>query len=363
MRPESPISHLVRNDLLAFQGYQSAHATGLDGHIWLHANESAYPNLIDSAGTVRRYPHPQPPSLVQSLARLYGCQTDQLVIGRGSDECIDLLIRSVCTPNADAIIVTPPVFGMYAVAARMHKTAVVEVPLRDRNATFGVDAAAIVGAARAHATKLIFLCSPSNPTGATIASETIQWIAQQVEDRAVVVVDEAYIEFSDQPSSVALVAAQPNLVVLRTLSKAHALAGARIGCCIAHPDLSALLRCCQAPYPLPTPVCAMVEAALVPAVLHQTQERIRLIIAERARLFAALSAMACVRCVYRSDGNFLLALFYQAQCVFALLLAHGVVVRDQRHAPQLADALRITIGTHSQQTTLIAALETFAGGS
>ena len=361
MGRKSGVSHLVRSDLAAFHGYASAHATGLEGRIWLHANESAYPNSMDPGGTLRRYPHPQPPSLVRSLSSLYGCQSDQLLIGRGSDECIDLLVRSVCTPNQDAILVTPPVFGMYAVAARLQMARVFEIPLRDDDAGFVIDPAAIVAAARAQPIKLIFLCSPSNPTGGMIAAETIQWIAEQVADRALVVVDEAYIEFSDQPSSVALLAAWPNIVVLRTLSKAHALAGARIGCCIAHPDLIALLRCCQAPYPLPTPACIVAKNALAPTVMAQTLQQIRQIVYERMCLAEALSSLPCVRRVYPSYGNFLLVRFHEIQRALTALLAHGVVVRDQRNVQQLADALRITIGTHQQQSAILAALEALGG--
>lgn len=355
------VSHLFRRDLAAFRGYASAHATGLEGHIWLHANESAYPNPMDPAGVLRRYPHPQPPSLIRSLSSLYGCQSDQLLIGRGSDECIDLLVRSVCTPNQDAILVTPPVFAMYAVAARLQMATVIEIPLRDEDIGFVIDPAAIVAAARAQSTKLIFLCSPSNPTGGMIALETIQSIAEQVADCSLVVVDEAYLEFSDQPSSVALLAAWPNIVVLRTMSKAHALAGARIGCCIAHPDLIGLLRCCQAPYPVSTPASLMAENALAPVVMARTMQQIRYIVDERKRLADALSSLSCVRRVYPSYGNFLLVRFYEIQQALTALLARGVVVRDQRNAPQLADALRITIGTQKQQSAILAALEALKG--
>ena len=168
--------------------------------------------------------------------------------------------------------------------------------------------------------------------------------------------DEAYGEFSDQPSATTLMAAHPNIAVLRTLSKAHALAAARIGCVIADAELIAVLRHCQAPYPVPAPCAALALAALQPAVLAQTAQRVATVRAERERLRAALSALPGVRRVYASQGNFLLVRFADAQAAFEALLAAGVVVRDQRAAPQLGDALRISLGTPEQNDRVLQAL-------
>ncbi|MEE7548756.1 aminotransferase class I/II-fold pyridoxal phosphate-dependent enzyme, partial [Xanthomonas sp. Kuri4-1] len=178
------------------------------------------------------------------------CDADQLLVGRGSDEAIDLLVRGLCVPGRDAVVVTPPVFGMYAVCARLQNAPLREVPLVEGEDGLRADVAAIVDTALRDGARLVFLCSPSNPAGSAIPLAEIEDAAQRLRGHALVVVDEAYGEFSDEPSAVTLLARYDNLAVLRTLSKAHALAAARIGCLIAHPALVAVLRRCQAPYPV-----------------------------------------------------------------------------------------------------------------
>ncbi|MCF5946596.1 aminotransferase class I/II-fold pyridoxal phosphate-dependent enzyme, partial [Xanthomonas perforans] len=250
---------LVREDLRAFAGYSSARTSALQGDVWLNANESAWANPADPDASTRRYPDPQPQGLRSALAALYGCAPEQLLIGRGSDEAIDLLVRGLCVPGRHAVLVTPPVFGMYAVCARLQNAPLVDVPLVDGPDGFHADIPAIVARALASNAKLVFLCSPSNPAGSAIALEQIEQALQALQGKALVVVDEAYGEFSDVPSAVGLLGRYDNLAVLRTLSKAHALAAARIGTLIANAELIALLRRCQAPYPVPTPCAAMAE--------------------------------------------------------------------------------------------------------
>lgn len=348
---------LVRADLRAFAGYSSARsATTVTGDVWLNANESPWASPGDASGTSRRYPDPQPQALRERLAALYGCEAAQLLIGRGSDEAIDLLVRALCEPGRDAVVATPPVFGMYAVCACLQNAPLVDVPLVGGEAGFAPDFAAIEKTALDSGAKLVFLCSPSNPTGAAIGLADIEALAKKLEGRALVVVDEAYGEFSDVPSAVGLIGKLPNIAVLRTLSKAHALAAARIGTLIAAPELIAVLRRCQAPYPIPTPCAELALAGLSDAALAQTRERVEVVKSERARLFAALQATPDVRRVYPSQGNYLLARFDDAEAAFRSLLAAGVVVRDQRAAPQLGDALRISIGSPEQNDRVIAAL-------
>ena len=347
---------LVRPDLRAFAGYTSARKTGVSGNIWLNANESPWPNPGDAGARCNRYPAPQPEALRQALAALYGAAPEQLLIGRGSDEAIDLLVRALCRPQRDAVVVSTPVFGMYAVSARLQDAPLVDVPLRDAPNGFSPDLSAIADAAEVDRAHLVFLCSPGNPTGDAIALADIAALAARLADKAVVVVDEAYGEFSDVPSATTLLAAHPNLAVLRTLSKAHALAAARIGTLIAAPELIAVLRNCQAPYPLPTPCVDLALAALQPEARASTRERIAQVRAERERLFVALASLSGVRRVYPSQGNFLLVRFDDAQAAFERLLAAGVVVRDQRAAPQLGDALRTSIGTKEENDAVIAAL-------
>jgi len=347
---------LVREDLRGFGGYSSARSHALQGDIWLNANESPWANPADADGGSRRYPDPQPPALRDALARLYGCRPDRLLIGRGSDEAIDLLVRALCVPGRDAVVATPPVFGMYAVSARLQGAPLVEVPLVDGETSFGVDLDAVATAAEQAGAKLVFLCSPSNPTGGSVPLAGIAVLAQRLAGRALVVVDEAYGEFSEQPSATSLMAAHPNVAVLRTLSKAHALAAARIGTLIADPALVRVLRACQAPYPIPAPCAELAVAALSEQALARTAARVEQLRAERARMQVALVGLPGVRRVYPSDGNYLLVRFADADAAFARLLAAGVVVRDQRAALQLGDALRISLGTPEQNDRVLAAL-------
>jgi histidinol-phosphate aminotransferase len=347
---------LVREDLRAFAGYSSARRSAQTGSVWLNANESPWRNPVDESG-VNRYPDPQPAALREALARLYGVGADQVLVGRGSDEAIDLLVRALCRAGRDGVVIAPPVFGMYAVCARLQGTPLIEVPLRDEASGFESDLGAIGDAALARGAKLVFLCSPANPTGQSTGTDDILALARRLEGHALVVVDEAYVEYAAQASLAARVAAVPNLAVLRTLSKAHALAGARIGALIAAPELVAVLRNCQAPYPLPAPCVALALAALQPQVLAQTQARVAQVVAARTAVAAALASMPGVRRVYPSQGNYLLVRFDDAERAFVALLEAGVVVRDMRAAPQLGDALRITIGSDDENARLLAALD------
>ena len=359
----STATRLLRSDLRGFEGYRSARGEALQGEVWLNANESPWASGADATGQWRRYPEPQPGALREALAGLYGVRPEQVLPGRGSDEGIDLLVRSFCTPGRGAIVVAPPVFGMYAVSARLHGVPVAEVGLDDDGQGFRPRLDAMAEAAMAAGASLVFLCSPGNPTGESIAPGAIAALARTLAGHAIVVVDEAYGEFGDQPSAAQLLDRHDNLAVLRTLSKAHALAGVRIGCVLAAAELVDALRRCQAPYPLPQPCVAAALAALAPDAVAQTAQRVACIRAERERLAARLAGVPGVRKVYPSQGNFLLLRLADAAVACAQLRAAGVVVRDMRAWPQLGDALRISIGTPEQNDAVIAALAVPAGES
>lgn len=354
--PKPGVLDLVREDLRAFAGYSSARSHKVEGSIWLNANESPWNNPADDDGDVRRYPQPQPESLRAALAGLYGVRAEQLLIGRGSDEAIDLLVRALCRAERDAVVIAPPVFGMYAVCARLQNAPLVEAPLIDRNDAWVTDLAAIRDLALARRAKLVFLCSPGNPTGELITLSAVRALAQALAGRALVVVDEAYIEYADAPSAATLIDEYPNIAVLRTLSKLHALAGARIGCLLADPGLIEVLRRCQAPYPVPAPCAELALRALTPDAIAEAERRAAIVRVERERMFAALQAMPGVRRVYRSAGNFLLARFDNAEVAYRNLLAAGVVVRDMRATQGLVDALRITVGQPEENDAVFAAL-------
>ena len=352
----SRLLELVREDLRDFAGYRSARSDALDGEVWLNANESPWPNTADGDGSVRRYPEPQPQALRTELAALYGCASAQLLIGRGSDEAIDLLVRAFCAPGRDAVMVTPPVFGMYAVCARMQGARLLEVAARDEPSGWRVDLEVVAESAIAGGAKLVFLCSPGNPTGELLPLSAIAALARKLDGRALVVVDEAYADYADASSATLLLDDHDNLAVLRTMSKAHALAAARIGCLIANPDLIAVLRRCQAPYPVPAPCAELALRALSPNALARTSAHVGETRLERERLRLVLSSLPGVRRVYGGQGNFLLVRFDAAEDVYRRLLAVGIVVRDLRTWPRLGDALRITIGTTEQNNAVIAAL-------
>lgn len=347
---------LLREDLRDFAGYRSARSESPDGTIWLNANEAAHASAADVEGCLRRYPAPQPEPLRRALADLYGCTPERLLIGRGSDEAIDLLARAFCRPDRDAVLVMPPVFGMYAVCARLQRASLVEVPLRETSEGFTVNLDVVARRARESGAKLVFLCSPGNPAGGTLPPGDVLALARSLRRRVLVVVDEAYIEFAQAPSLVEAAIAEPGIVVLRTLSKAHALAAARVGCAIGDPAVIAALRRCQAPYPISEPSARSALAALTPSSLAATRTRIAETCSERERLAAALARLPGLRQVYPSQTNFLLVRFADADAALSGLLAAGVVVRDMRAMPQLGDALRITIGTPHQNDAVLAAL-------
>ncbi len=350
----------VREDLRDFAGYRSARSERVSGTVWLDANESAWRSGADEDGSLRRYPEPQPEALTQALSDLYGCERRQLLVGRGSDEPIDLLVRAFCAASRDAVLVTPPVFGMYAVCARLQGARLVEVPLVDGAGDFRADLDAVAEAALSSSARLVFLCSPGNPAGGMLAAAAVLALAHELAGRALVVVDEAYVEFADAPSLVPSITDQPNLAVLRTLSKAHALAAARIGCVIADPDVIAVLRRCQAPYPVPAPSAQRALRALATDSLRQTRERTERTREERERMRVAIAELPGVRRVYPSQTNFLLVRLDEPAVGFERLLDAGVVVRDMRAMPQLGDALRISLGTPTQNDRVLSALTSSA---
>ncbi len=344
----------ARADLLALAGYSSARMEASSGALWLNANESPWPSPVDAGQGLHRYPDPQPAGLRARFADWLGVPAENLLVGRGSDEAIDLLTRAFCRAGVDAVITSPPTFGMYQVSARIQGARVVEVPLDAANG-FAWPLDGILSAID-ETTKLVWVCTPNNPTGTTVPRDAILDLARGLEDRALVVVDEAYAEFGDAQSLAGEAAKPGNLAVLRTLSKAHALAGARVGCVVADASVIALLRRLMAPYPLPTPSVVAAEAALAPAALAITASRIALVRAERARMAGALAKIPGVREVLPSQANFLTVRLDDGPRTYETLLACGIVVRDVSRHPSLAGCLRITIGTPEENDRVRSAL-------
>ncbi|WNL47871.1 histidinol-phosphate transaminase [Dyella sp. BiH032] len=343
---------LARPEIRALQPYSSARMEASGGAVLLNANESAWAPSGEAGRGCNRYPDPQPAALVRALAALYGVREDQLLVGRGSDEAIDLLVRAFCRAGRDAIAIQPPTFGMYAVCARIQDAGIVEVPLA---ADFRLDVDALL-AALTPAVKLVFVCAPNNPTGQPVPRAAVERLAAALESRALLVVDEAYVEFADDGSVADLIGRYENLAVLRTLSKAWALAGARIGTLLANAEVIALLRKIIPPYPLPLPCVAAALDALSARGQAEAAGHIRTVRAERARMAAALAALPGVRDVLPSQANFLAVRFDDAGAAYQRLLAAGIVVRDVRRYPNLGDALRITVGTPEENAQVLAVL-------
>jgi histidinol-phosphate aminotransferase len=352
---------LVRPDILALTAYSSARKEAKGGRVWLDANEnpktpaaSLPSEALAKAGRLdlNRYPEPQPANLVAQLASLYGVASSQVLVTRGSDEGIDLLLRTFCRAGQDAILFTPPTYGMYVVAAGIQGARTVTVPLiREKN--FALDAAAVLKAVTPEV-KLVFLCSPNNPTGGLLDHAAVMSLVRDLAGRAAVVVDEAYVDFSGQPSLAAEIPANPNLVVLRTLSKAFGLAGARVGTTIADPAVIAVLQKVIAPYPVPTPVLQAALAALSPAGLEASRTSVATILAERARLVAALPKLPAVRRVWPSDTNYLLVEVADSAKAMAAGRAAGVIWRDR--SKDVPNSIRITVGTAEENNATLEVL-------
>ncbi|WP_369930408.1 histidinol-phosphate transaminase [Xanthomonas sp. NCPPB 2632] len=343
---------LARADIRAFAPYSSARMEAQGGTVLLNANESSRSPNIPGGEGLNRYPDPQPRGLVETLAELYGSVSERVLVTRGSDEAIDLLTRAFCRAGQDAVLVSPPTFGMYAVCARIQGAIVIESPLPADGA---LDADTLL-AAVTDATKLVYVCSPNNPTGNLVDLPTIERIARALQGRAVLVVDEAYLEFSGTRSAVGLIDAYDNVAVLRTLSKAWSLAGARVGTLVAREEVIALLRRIIPPYPLPSPC---VDAALG-AVSYEgrrlQRHHVHEVLNERARMVVELAKQPGVRAVLPSHANFLAVRFDDAAGTYRRLLAAGVVVRDITKYPGLRDALRITVGTGNENDRVLAVL-------
>ena len=346
------VQELARPDIVALEPYE--HASWEPSLERLHANELPWrPPSDDSRAGLNRYPEPQPRALVAELAELYAVAPASVLVGRGSDEAIDLLTRAFCRAGADAVLVCPPTFGMYSVSARIQGAEVVQAPLRAGDG-FAVDEHTVLDRCTA-AVKLVFLCSPNNPTGNLLDEAAMVRLARRLAGRALLVVDEAYIEFARRPSLARLVAQQPNLAILRTLSKAYGLAGARCGALIADPEVIALLRKIIPPYAIPALTLEAVLDRLTPEARAQSRAVLEVLLAERERLLQALPGLPAVSRVWPSDANFVLAEFADAGAALARAREARLLVRDARRYPGLGRALRITVGTPEQNGRLLEA--------
>lgn len=345
---------LARPEIVALEPFDIAanNATAAPDAIKLDANENPYSPLVGNVVTasVNRYPEPQPARLKLALAALYGVQPDNVVITRGADDAIDMLVRAYCRPAIDAVAVCTPSFSAYAHFTRLQGARLIEVPLDEE---FDFDADRFIAAARAdESLKLAFICAPNNPTGNEVDPALILKVADALPE-TIIVADEAYLDFSAMPSLSKDAAARPNLVVLKTLSKAYGLAGARVGCAIGEPELIAFAARALPPYPMPSPSVDAAMAALAPSRRPVHQERIVRIKADRDRLAPILGTSPIVRKVRLGGGNFLFLEVEQPEALAARLRALGIRVRFRANAAP--GGVRVTIGSKSENDALLSA--------
>lgn len=337
---------LARKSIQKLVAYSSARTESMQKGIHLDANE----NPFWREDGLNRYPNPQPVLLRQRLANRYGIEPSQLLMTRGSDEGIDLLTRVFCEANEDAIIITPPTYGMYEVAANIQGVQIVRVPL-EKDSGFTLNKEGILN--QYHSTiKLIFLCSPNNPTGNILNSDDVITLCKAFQNQALVVLDEAYIEFSITNSLSHLVSQYSNLVILRTLSKAFGLAGARLGSLIADPNIIELLLKVIPPYPIPSPVEQAAMGSLTIENQAMVCSQIQSIQRERNKLQDFLTTLSSVEYVYPSQANFLLVKVNDASTWMDICKRHGIIIRSRVNLHGLKNCVRITIGTDEENKCL-----------
>ncbi|HYJ91838.1 MAG TPA: histidinol-phosphate transaminase [Pyrinomonadaceae bacterium] len=341
------LNKIVRENVKGLIPYSSARGeyTG-SASIFLDANENSFGSPISE--NYSRYPDPQQIAIKKKVAELNGVERDQVFIGNGSDEAIDLLIRVFCRPGIDNILICPPTYGMYEVAAQIND---VTVKLANLMCDFALDSEAI-NSAIDEDTKLIFLCSPNNPTGNSLSRNETLRIAEIFE--GIVVVDEAYIHFSDEDSLISDIDNFPNLVVLQTFSKAWGLAGLRVGLAFAIREIIDLLNKIKPPYNVSQIAQEKILEALEnqPAVKNAVAE----IKNERIRLAGELQRLPFTENVYPSEANFLLVKVANANSLYRFLVERQIIVRNRSNVDQCEGCLRITVGTPTENNALIAAM-------
>ncbi len=346
MKSDFRIEQQVRDNIRKLVPYASARDDySGSALVFLDANENPY------NAPLNRYPDPRQLELKKRIASVLGQEVDNLFLGNGSDEGIDLLYRVLCEPGRDHVITVDPTYGMYGVCADINGVARKSVWLRE---DFSLDAAAVLAAVDDR-TKMIFLCSPNNPTSNSYDRGAMMRIIKEAP--CMVVVDEAYIDFSRGKGFLSLVPGKSNLVVLRTLSKAWGLAGIRLGMVFAHPVLTGYLS--RVKYPYNVNALSLEEALKRLGSGEERRSWVERILAERERVAGRMGSFGFVQRVYPSDANFLLVKMNHSGRLYSFLMERGIIVRDRSSAPLCEGCLRITIGTESENSLLLRTLEEY----
>lgn len=347
------LNNLVRENIKSLTPYSSARDEFKgEARIFLDANENSFGSPLTK--WYNRYPDPLQWELKKKIAGIKAVKPEDILLGNGSDECIDLLIRAFCEPKQDNIVICPPTYGMYEVYANINNVPLIKVPLTP-NYQLDMDA---LSEAVDQNTKLIFLCSPNNPTANSLIRDDVEMILNNFD--GLVVIDEAYINFSRQRSFIADLQDYPNLVIMQTFSKAWGLAALRLGMTIASPEIIDILNKIKPPYNINQATQELAIKAL--ENLDDVNAMIKEIVAEREQLTKDLQALPLVEKVYPSDANFLLVKVPDALSIYNFLKAHGIIVRNRSNVILCEGCLRITIGTPSENKELLSKLKQYSDG-
>lgn len=340
------IEALVRPNIRRLTPYSSARSEYKGrADIFLDANENPFENGLN------RYPDPLQWAVKERISNIKNVPVQQIALGNGSDEVIDLLIRIFCEPGEDHIITLPPTYGMYQVSADIANVAVKKVPLLPG---FQPDVDAILAAADAHS-KILFLCSPNNPTANSLDPDAMQRLVEQFP--GIVAIDEAYIDFAGQASFTQQLATAPNLVVMQTFSKAWGLAGIRLGMIFASEEIIGYFNKVKPPYN----VNELTQRAALEALRNESayREKLQILLDQRVQLTKNLNQLACVQHIYPSDANFVLAKVDQPRELYQYLTGKGIIVRDRSKVTMCEGCLRFTVGTPDENKQLVDAMRKF----
>ena len=342
-----PLNELIRPNIWSLKPYSSARDEykGVAASVFLDANENPYnsPN--------NRYPDPLQTELKTLVSRVKNVDSERIFLGNGSDEAIDILYRTFCVPSVDNAVAIDPTYGMYEVCADINDVEYRKV-LLDENFQFK---ASDLLAKTDDKTKLIFLCSPNNPTGNNLCRKEIETVLQEF--AGIVVIDEAYIDFSDEVSFTTMLDRYPNMVVLQTFSKAWGCAAIRLGMAFASAEIIAVFN--KVKYPYNVNRLTQAEAISIIGKEYQIKEWVKTLLAERARLIEKFGKLTCCERIYPTDANFFLAKVSDAKKIYDYLVNNGIIVRNRTNVTLCHNCLRVTIGSRPENNKLIEALENY----
>ncbi len=348
---QAGMAQRARPEIRDMKGYASARSLVAESTstIFLDANECAFEPFIGAEG-LARYPMQQPQALVQAFCTWLNISSRNLTLTRGADEAIDCLVRAFCVPGSDNIIICPPTFAMYAQSAAIQGIEARAVPL---DSSFDLNINKIAEHADKN-TKIVFVCSPNNPTGNLMSEDRIIDLCNRLAGRALVVVDETYIDYATADSLIAGLESHANIVILRTLSKSHAAAGLRLGAAVARKDVSELMAKVLAPYPLPQPVISTALTIMTPANQQRLAKKRADMLQRRKEFAGAIAAIDGVETVFPSDANYLLVRVPDADGLCAAARKAGIILRNQSNQPGLAGCIRISIGSADDMARVLA---------